>query len=93
MSFATGFAAGIGTGIAIGVSSGQGQGKKQVCDFLETNEIALFDQQGNRISIEDIRGRTKQGMSCHSDKKLAVVLGIGALVLFAAIALVVFFLQ
>ena len=89
MSIGAGFAAGIGAGIAIGMSSGQNQGQKKVCDYLEANEIVLFNQEGKKISVDELREYTS--LRCQVNNKVAVVLGILGLVLLLAIALVVYF--
>ena len=79
MSLGAGFAAGIGAGIAIGMSSGQRRGQSQVCEYLKTNGIALFDQDGNRVSIEEIEENAQSALSCSTNNKLAILLGIAAL--------------
>ena len=86
-----GFAAGIGAGIAIGISSGKRQGQEQVCNYLEENEIALFDQEGNQISIADVRSKTKVETSCRINNKVGLQLAIFGLILLLAIAVAVYF--
>ncbi len=89
MSIGAGFAAGIGAGIAVGMSSGQNKGQKKVCDYLEANDIVLFNQDGKKISIDELREHTS--LRCHVNNKAALLLGILGLVLLLAIALVVYF--
>jgi len=89
MSIGAGFAAGIGAGIAIGISSGQDKGQKKVCDYLEANDIVLFNQDGKKISIDELREYTS--LRCQINNKVALLLGILGLVLLLTIALVVYF--
>lgn len=92
MSLGAGFAAGIGAGIAIGMSSGQQKGKAQVFDFLEQNEIALFDQEGKRILVEDLKQNSTLRSKCTSRNKAFIPFLIVGLIALA-IGLVVYFLS
>lgn len=90
MSFAAGLAAGIGAGIAIGMSSGGRQGQQQLCDYIEANNVVLFDEMGKKISVDELRENVKMEQSCHIGNKSALMLGILGLVVLMTIALVVF---
>ncbi len=76
---AAGFATGIGTGIAIGISSGQKKGQEKVWNYLEKNEIALFDQDGNRITIDELKSKTV-GACCESNKASSIAIAVAVLV-------------
>ena len=86
-----GFAAGIGAGIAIGLTSGKRQGQEQVCCYLAENEIALFDQEGKKVSVDELRQNTKVETSFRINSKVGLQLAIFGLVLLVAIAVAVYF--
>ena len=87
MSMGAGFAAGIGAGIAIGISSGQKQGQQKVCDYLEANQIALFDQEGKHVTIESLRKDTGCGSCNRKSSKAMVMFSLLLVVAIAGIAL------
>ena len=86
-----GFAAGIGAGIAIGLTSGKRQGQEQVCSYLAKNDIALFDQEGKKVSVDELRQNTKVETFCRINNKVGLQLAIFGLVLLVAIAVAVYF--
>ena len=93
MSMGAGFAAGIGAGIAIGLTSGKRQGQERVCKYLEEHEIVLFDQDGKKVSLDELRQTTKVDTTCRIDKNVGLQLAIFGLILLVAIAVAVYFVN
>ncbi len=91
MSMGAGFAAGIGAGIAIGLTSGKRQGQEQVYSYLVENEIALFDQEGNEVAVDELRRNTQVETSFRINQSVGLKLAILGLVLLVAIAVAVYF--